>query len=56
MAARYGAETTVLDGREGLVCSRCSGRPRDGMVVAKSRFRAEGEGGNGSVAVSFGLS
>jgi hypothetical protein len=30
MAARYGAETSVLDWRERLVCSRCGGRQADG--------------------------
>jgi len=33
MAARYGAETTVLDWRERLVCSRCGSRQVD-MVVS----------------------
>jgi hypothetical protein len=32
MAARHGAETTVLDWRERLVCSRCGSRQVD-MVV-----------------------
>jgi hypothetical protein len=32
MAARYGADTSVLDWRERLVCSECGGRRVD-MVV-----------------------
>jgi hypothetical protein len=38
MAARYGAETPVLDWRERLVCSRCGGRRVD-MVVSGTRRR-----------------
>jgi hypothetical protein len=38
MAARYGAETPVLDWRERLVCSRCGGRQVD-MVVSGTRRR-----------------
>jgi hypothetical protein len=29
MAARYGAETSVLEWRDRLVCSRCAGREID---------------------------
>jgi hypothetical protein len=36
MAARYGADTSVLDWRERLVCSKCGGRKAD-MVVTGSR-------------------
>ena len=36
MAARYGADTTVLDWREKLVCSRCGGRQAD-MVVSGTK-------------------
>ena len=36
MASRYGAETSVLDWRERLVCSRCGGREVD-MVVTGTR-------------------
>jgi hypothetical protein len=32
MAARYGAETSVLEWRDRLVCSRCVGREID-MVI-----------------------
>jgi hypothetical protein len=32
MAARYGAETPVLDWRERLVCSRCGSREVDTVV------------------------
>ena len=38
MAARYGAETTVLDWRERLVCSLCGSRQVD-MVVSGARRR-----------------
>jgi hypothetical protein len=38
MAARYGADTSVLDWRERLVCSRCGGRQVD-MVVTGTRRR-----------------
>jgi hypothetical protein len=36
MAARYGAETPVLDWREKLVCSKCGGRQVD-MVVTGTK-------------------
>jgi hypothetical protein len=36
MAVRYGADTTVLDWREKLVCSRCGGRQAD-MVVSGAK-------------------
>jgi hypothetical protein len=36
MAARYGAETPVLDWRERLVCSRCASRQVD-MVVSRGK-------------------
>jgi hypothetical protein len=36
MAARYGADTSVLDWRERLVCSRCGSRNAD-MVVTGTR-------------------
>jgi hypothetical protein len=36
MAFRYGADTSVLDWRERLVCSRCGGRHAD-MVVTGTR-------------------
>jgi hypothetical protein len=36
MAARYGAETPVLDWRERLVCSRCRSREID-MVVTGTK-------------------
>ena len=39
MAARYGAETSVLDWREKLVCSRSGGRQAD-MVVTGTRSEA----------------
>jgi hypothetical protein len=38
MAARYGADTSALDWRERLVCSRCGGRQAD-MVVTGTRRR-----------------
>ena len=38
MAARYGAETAVLDWRERLVCSRCGGRQVD-MVLTGTCLR-----------------
>jgi hypothetical protein len=38
MAARYGAETTVLDWRERPVCSRCGARQVD-MVVSGTKRR-----------------
>jgi len=37
MAARYGAETSVLDWRERLVCSRCGGRQVDMVVTGTKR-------------------
>ena len=37
MATRYGAETSVLDWRERLVCSRCGGRPADMVVTGTKR-------------------
>jgi hypothetical protein len=40
MAARYGAETPVLDWRERLVCSRCGSRQVD-MVVSGTKPRVE---------------
>jgi hypothetical protein len=36
MAARYGAETPVLDWRERLVCSKCGSRDID-MVVSGTK-------------------
>jgi hypothetical protein len=36
MATRYGAETSVLDWRERLVCSRCKSRDVD-MVVSRGK-------------------
>jgi hypothetical protein len=38
IAARYGAETTVLDWRERLVCSQCGSRQVD-MVVSGTKRR-----------------
>jgi hypothetical protein len=38
MAERYGAETTVLDWREKLVCSQCGSRRVD-MVVSGTKRR-----------------
>jgi hypothetical protein len=38
MAARYGADTSVLDWRERLVCSRCGARQVD-MVVSGTKRR-----------------
>ena len=38
MAARYGAETTVPDWRERLVCSKCGSRDID-MVVTRAERR-----------------
>ena len=38
VAARYGADTSVLDWRERLVCSRCGGRQAD-MVVSGTEKR-----------------
>jgi hypothetical protein len=37
MATRYGAETSVLDWRERLVCSRCGGRQVDIVVTGTKR-------------------
>ena len=37
MAARYGAETPVLDWREKLVCSKCGGRQVDMVVTGTKR-------------------
>jgi hypothetical protein len=37
MAQRYGAETTVLDWRDRLVCSRCGGREIDMVVTGERR-------------------
>jgi DNA-directed RNA polymerase subunit RPC12/RpoP len=36
-AARYGAETPVLDWRERLVCSRCGSRQIDMVVSGTAR-------------------
>jgi hypothetical protein len=38
MAARYGADTSVLDWRERLVCSKCGEREAD-MVVSGTKRR-----------------
>ena len=40
MATRYGAETSVLDWRERLVCSQCGGRPFDMVLTGTKRHRA----------------
>jgi hypothetical protein len=37
MCARYGADTSVLDWRERLVCSRCGGREADMVVTGERR-------------------
>jgi hypothetical protein len=37
MAARYGADTSVLDWRERLVCSRCGERQADMVVTGTKR-------------------
>jgi hypothetical protein len=37
MAARYGAETPVLDWRERLDCPRCGGRQVDMVVTGTER-------------------
>jgi hypothetical protein len=37
MAARYGAETSVLEWRDRLVCSQCGGREVD-MVATGERL------------------
>jgi hypothetical protein len=36
MAARYGADTSVLDWRERLVCSKCGGRQVD-MAASRGK-------------------
>jgi len=37
MATRYGADTSVLDWRERLVCSECGGRQVDFVVTGMAR-------------------
>jgi hypothetical protein len=37
MAARYGADTSVLDWRERLVCSKCGGWQVDFIVTGTKR-------------------
>jgi hypothetical protein len=37
MAALYGANTSVLDWRERLVCSKCGGRQADMVVTGTKR-------------------
>jgi hypothetical protein len=37
MAERYGAETTVPEWRERLVCSRCGSRNIDMLVIGTER-------------------
>ena len=37
MTARYGAETSVLDRRERLVCSRCGSHDTDIVVTGTKR-------------------
>jgi hypothetical protein len=37
MAARYGAETSVLEWRDRLVCSRCGGREVDMVATGERR-------------------
>ena len=37
IAARYGADTSVLDWREKLVCSRCGGGQADMVVTGTKR-------------------
>ena len=37
MAARYGADTPVLDWRERLVCSKCGSREADFVVSGTER-------------------
>jgi hypothetical protein len=37
MAAGYGAETSVLDWRERLVCSQCGGRQVDMVLTGTKR-------------------
>jgi hypothetical protein len=39
MAARYGADTPVLDWRERVVCSGCGGRQVDMVVTGTERRR-----------------
>jgi Zn finger protein HypA/HybF involved in hydrogenase expression len=41
MAARYGAETSVLDWRERLVCSQCGSRQVDMVVTGKRNPAAQ---------------
>jgi hypothetical protein len=41
VAARYGGETTVIDWRGRLVCSRCGSRQRFDMVVTGTKRRRE---------------
>jgi Zn finger protein HypA/HybF involved in hydrogenase expression len=42
MAARHGAETTVPDWRERLVCSQCGSRNVDMVVSGTRRRQASG--------------
>jgi hypothetical protein len=42
-AQRYGAETTVPDWRERLVCSRCGSREIDMVVTGTERQPCEGQ-------------
>jgi hypothetical protein len=37
MTARYGADTSVLDWRDRLVCSRCGGREIDMVLTGTQR-------------------
>jgi hypothetical protein len=37
MATRYGAETSLLDWRDRLVCSRCGGRQVDMVLTGTKR-------------------
>ena len=37
MAGRYGAETSVLEWRDRLVCSQCGGRQVDMVVTGERR-------------------
>ena len=61
MAARYGAETPVLDWRERLVCSRCGNRQVDIVALVKCARgpllppRVPGEGFNRTPPVSASL-
>ena len=41
MAARYGAETAVLDWRERLVCSQCGGRQVDMVLTGNEAVNLE---------------